>query len=147
MHRSLERVTLPFLNSLTVLKFTENSCGTRDKAVLSRVRLRSFAMDLETCKIKQTQATAWGNGAELYAANLHEGSGIMMPLIAAYAETAREEVKGNPLILDIASGTGEPGISLARQFPNGSVIMTDLADGMIEGAKGRAERLSIKNAR
>ncbi|EIE24442.1 S-adenosyl-L-methionine-dependent methyltransferase [Coccomyxa subellipsoidea C-169] len=103
-------------------------------------------MDLETCKIKQTQATAWGNGAELYAANLHEGSGIMMPLIAAYAETARAEVKGNPLILDVASGTGEPGISLARQFPNGSVIMTDLADGMIAGAKGRAERLSVKNA-
>ena len=105
------------------------------------------AMDLDSSKIKQTQAAAWGNNAEQYAENLHEGSGIMMPLIAAYGETARELVKGSPQILDIASGTGEPGISLARQYPNGSVTMTDLAEGMIAGAKGRASRLSIANAR
>lgn len=105
------------------------------------------AMDLDSSKIKQTQAAAWGNNAEQYAENLHEGSDIMMPLIAAYGETARELVKGSPQILDIASGTGEPGISLARQYPNGSVTMTDLAEGMIAGAKGRASRLSIANAR
>ncbi len=104
-------------------------------------------MDNDGSRIKQTQAAAWGNSAEQYAADVHEGAGIMMPLIAAYAETAKEEVKGNPQILDVASGTGEPGISLAKLFPGGTVTMTDIAEGMIAGAKGRADRLSLKNTR
>ncbi|EIE24441.1 S-adenosyl-L-methionine-dependent methyltransferase [Coccomyxa subellipsoidea C-169] len=104
-------------------------------------------MDNDGSRIKQTQAAAWGNSAEQYAADVHEGAGIMMPLIAAYVETAKEEVKGNPQILDVASGTGEPGISLAKLFPGGTVTITDIAEGMIAGAKGRADRLSLKNAR
>ncbi len=96
---------------------------------------------------KQTQATSWGNSAQQYASDVHEGSGIMMPLIGAYVETAREEVKETPQILDVASGSGEPGIQLAKLFSDGKVVMTDLAEGMITQAQRRAELHGLKNAR
>ncbi|CAL8467433.1 g6971 [Coccomyxa elongata] len=95
---------------------------------------------------KKTQATSWGNSAQHYASDVHEGSGIMMPLIGAYVETAKEEVNGSPQILDVASGSGEPGIQLAKLFPDGSVTMTDLAEGMITQAQRRAELHGVKNA-
>lgn len=71
----------------------------------------------------------------------------MMPLIGSYVETARDKVKGSPQILDIASGSGEPGIQLAKLFPDGRVTMTDLAEGMISQAQRRAELHGVKNAR
>ncbi|BDA42927.1 probable ubiquinone/menaquinone biosynthesis C-methyltransferase Ub at N-terminal half [Coccomyxa sp. Obi] len=95
---------------------------------------------------KETQATSWGKSAQQYATDVHEGSGIMMPLIGAYVDTAREEVKGSPQILDIASGSGEPGLQLAKLFPDGRVTMTDLAEGMIIEAKRRADLHGVKNA-
>lgn len=97
--------------------------------------------------LKKTQATSWGNSAQHYASDVHEGSGIMMPLIGAYVETAKEEVKGSPQILDVASGSGEPGIQLAKLFPDGRVTMTDLAEGMIRQAQRRADLHGVKNAR
>ncbi|BDA42926.1 probable demethylmenaquinone methyltransferase at N-terminal half [Coccomyxa sp. Obi] len=96
---------------------------------------------------KQTQALYWGKTAQVYVANAHEGPGIMMPLISAYVETAKTTLKGgSPKILDIASGTGEPGFSLAKAYPEGHVFITDFAEGMIAGAKERADKHAVRNA-
>lgn len=97
---------------------------------------------------KQTQALYWGKTAQVYVANAHEGPGIMMPLIAAYVDTAKTELKGStPKILDVASGTGEPGFSLAKAYPEGHVFITDFAEGMIAAAKQRADLHSVRNVR
>ncbi len=47
--------------------------------------------------------------------------------------------------LDIAAGTGEPGLSIARRSPNGRVVLTDLAAEMLEVAKRRAAAQGITN--
>jgi SAM-dependent methyltransferase len=47
--------------------------------------------------------------------------------------------------LDIASGTGEPGLSIARAAPRGSVVLTDLAAEMLEVAARRAAEQGITN--
>ena len=47
--------------------------------------------------------------------------------------------------LDIASGTGEPGLSIARLSPNGRVILTDLAPEMLDVAVRRARAQGIEN--
>src|SRR5437868_14747242 len=47
--------------------------------------------------------------------------------------------------LDIASGTGEPGLSIARLAPGGRVVLTDLAPEMLDVAARRAEALGIAN--
>ena len=47
--------------------------------------------------------------------------------------------------LDIASGTGEPGLSIAKLLPKGRVVLTDLAAEMLEVAARRAMAQGIAN--
>jgi SAM-dependent methyltransferase len=47
--------------------------------------------------------------------------------------------------LDIAAGTGEPGLSIARLSPNGRVVLTDLASEMLEIAARRARAAGLGN--
>ncbi len=47
--------------------------------------------------------------------------------------------------LDIAAGTGEPGLSIARLSPRGRVVLTDLAAEMLEVASRRARAQGIAN--
>jgi SAM-dependent methyltransferase len=47
--------------------------------------------------------------------------------------------------LDIASGTGEPGLSIARLSPKARVVLTDLAPEMLEVAQRRASAQGITN--
>ncbi|KIC62716.1 class I SAM-dependent methyltransferase [Chryseobacterium taiwanense] len=52
---------------------------------------------------------------------------------------------GDDYVLDIATGTGEPGLTIAAMLNNGKVIMTDLAEGMLEVARENAAQRGIKN--
>ena len=47
--------------------------------------------------------------------------------------------------LDIASGTGEPGLSIAKLLPKGRVVLTDLAPEMLDVALRRAQAQGIAN--
>ena len=47
--------------------------------------------------------------------------------------------------LDIASGTGEPGLTVAKRAPAGHVVLTDLAAEMLAVAESRARAQGIGN--
>jgi ubiquinone/menaquinone biosynthesis C-methylase UbiE len=47
--------------------------------------------------------------------------------------------------LDIASGTGEPGLSIAAMIPRGRVVLTDLSGGMLAAARANAARRGLAN--
>ncbi len=47
--------------------------------------------------------------------------------------------------LDIASGTGEPGLSIARLLPKGRVVLTDLVAEMLDIAERRAKAQGVTN--
>ena len=49
------------------------------------------------------------------------------------------------VILDVASGTGEPGLTIAGKLSGGKVILTDLADHMLEIARENATSRGIYN--
>ncbi len=53
--------------------------------------------------------------------------------------------KGADVVLDVASGTGEPGLTIATMLTGGKVIITDLAEDMLEIARENATRRGIKN--
>lgn len=53
--------------------------------------------------------------------------------------------KDEDLVLDVAAGTGEPGLTIAGMLKNGKVISTDLAEGMLEIARENAAKRAIKN--
>ncbi|MBR1275987.1 class I SAM-dependent methyltransferase [Bradyrhizobium sp. AUGA SZCCT0283] len=50
-------------------------------------------------------------------------------------------------VLDVAAGTGEPGLSAAALVPKGTVTVTDLSDRMLEVAADKAARRGIGNFR
>ncbi len=48
------------------------------------------------------------------------------------------QLNGNENVLDVASGTGEPGLTLSVLLPLGRVTGTDLSENMVEIANEHA---------
>lgn len=67
----------------------------------------------------------------------------LSPVSTAMIESL--DLAANQQHLDIASGTGEPGLSIARLVPEGRVVMTDLVNEMLAVAERRAETLGVTN--
>jgi SAM-dependent methyltransferase len=63
------------------------------------------------------------------------------PVGAAMIE--RLDIADDQQHLDIASGTGEPGLSIASLVPNGRVVLTDLVPEMLDIAARRARRQGV----
>ena len=57
----------------------------------------------------------------------------------------RLEIVEDQQHLDIASGTGEPGLSIARLAPKGRVVLTDLSAEMLDVAARRANLAGVTN--
>ena len=55
------------------------------------------------------------------------------------------DLKETDYILDVASGTGEPGLSIASIIKEGNVMITDLAEDMLEVARENAVMRGIAN--
>lgn len=49
------------------------------------------------------------------------------------------------MVLDVASGTGEPGLTIASLIQNGNVVITDLAEDMLKVARENVEAKGLKN--
>jgi SAM-dependent methyltransferase len=67
----------------------------------------------------------------------------LRPVGAAMIE--RLDIAEDQQHLDIAAGTGEPGLSIARRSPKGRVVLTDLAAEMLDIAARRARAQGIAN--
>jgi ubiquinone/menaquinone biosynthesis C-methylase UbiE len=52
---------------------------------------------------------------------------------------------GSDVVLDIAAGTGEPGLTIATRLYDGKVIITDLSDQMLEITRENAKKRGINN--
>jgi SAM-dependent methyltransferase len=65
------------------------------------------------------------------------------PVGAAMIE--RLDIAPDQQHLDIAAGTGEPGLSIAKLAPKGRVVLTDLSAEMLEVAARRAHAQGIAN--
>lgn len=55
------------------------------------------------------------------------------------------ELKPTSIVLDVAGGTGEPGLSIATRVKEGRVVITDLSEGMLEVVRDNAARKNITN--
>ncbi len=70
-------------------------------------------------------------------------TGQLAPVGAAMIE--RLDIAEDQQHLDIATGTGEPGLTIARLSPAGRVVLTDLVAEMLEIATRRAGAQGIAN--
>ena len=94
-------------------------------------------------EIRAAQRATWAG----LSASWEKWDAIIMdqlgPVGAAMIE--RLEIAEGQQHLDIASGTGEPGLSIARLAPQGRVVLTDLAPEMLAVAARRAQAQGAAN--
>lgn len=94
-------------------------------------------------EIRDAQRATWAG----LAAGWEKWDAVIMdqlgPVGTAIIE--RLHIAENQQHLDIASGTGEPGLTIAKLAPRGHVVLTDLAVEMLDIAMRRANAQGITN--
>jgi SAM-dependent methyltransferase len=94
-------------------------------------------------EIRDAQRATWAG----LSASWEKWDSVIMdqlgPVGAAMIE--RLDIADDLQHLDIAAGTGEPGLSIARLAPNGRVVLTDLAAEMLDVAARRARAEGLAN--
>lgn len=98
-------------------------------------------MDFET--IRQQQKETWDKFSPGWKKWDEYTMNFLAPMGAAIIQSLH--LKSSDHVLDVATGTGEPGLSIARIVSGGKVTGTDLSDGMLAVAKERAGAQSIEN--
>src|SRR3954469_10454804 len=94
-------------------------------------------------EIRNGQRARWAN----LSASWEKWDSVIMdqlgPVGAAMIE--RLDIADDQQHLDIAAGTGEPGLSIAKLAPKGRVVLTDLAPEMLDVAARRATAQGVAN--
>ena len=94
-------------------------------------------------EIRDEQLTAWAG----LSAGWEKWDSVIMdqlgPVGAAMIE--RLDIASDQQHLDIAAGTGEPGLSIARLSQKGRVVVTDLVAEMLDIAERRARAQGLAN--
>jgi len=94
-------------------------------------------------EIRAGQRTAWAN----LSAGWDKWDPVILEQLAPVGAAMIERIDpvAGRRYLDIASGTGEPGLSIARAVPGARVVLTDLVAEMLEIAARRAEAQGLAN--
>src|SRR5215212_11269383 len=94
-------------------------------------------------EIRESQRATWAG----LSAGWEKWDSVIMDQLAPVSAAMIEwlDIADDQRHLDIASGTGEPGLSIARMSPNGRVVLTDLAPEMLDVAARRASAQGITN--
>ena len=94
-------------------------------------------------EIRDAQRATWAR----LSASWEKWDSVIMgqlgPVGAAMIE--RLDIAEDQQHLDIAAGTGEPGLSIARLSPKGRVVLTDLSAEMLDVAARRARAQGVAN--
>jgi SAM-dependent methyltransferase len=100
-------------------------------------------MELQFEQIRDQQKESWNN----FSLGWKKWDDLMMDFLRPMGNEMIQllKLKDDDIVLDIATGTGEPGLTIAEMVKNGNVTMTDLAEGMLEIARENAQHRGIKN--
>lgn len=98
-------------------------------------------MEPQLTEIRDQQKASWNK----FSPGWRKWDGVNMPFVRPAAEEIIRRVAPKPgdAVLDVASGTGEPGLSIAPMVGNGRVVLTDLAQDMLEVAREKASALHL----
>ena len=91
----------------------------------------------------EQQKNTWNK----YSSGWRKWDEVLMTAMLPIADSLIDalELNGNEYVLDVASGTGEPGLSLSTLLPEGRVNGSDLAENMVEIANLHAQERGITN--
>lgn len=93
-----------------------------------------------------SKSESWGASYRLIAAEKWKAKSATMGRAVTEALVRYAAPRPGMHVLDLASGTGEPGISIAREVaPNGTVTAVDLSADLLELAAERARKRELTN--
>lgn len=95
--------------------------------------------------IRDQQRTIW----DQFSAGWKKWDAEVLGWHAPFGNALIEESRLRPdsWMLDVATGTGEPGLTAARLVPEGTVTLTDLSEGMLLVARENAQARGLGNVR
>lgn len=98
---------------------------------------------LKTEQALEQQRQTWNK----YSAGWQKWDDLIMSQLKPVGDELTNALilKGNEKILDVASGTGEPGLSLCSRLPGGMVYGTDLSENMVLIARENSLSKGVKN--
>lgn len=100
-------------------------------------------METQFEQIREQQRASWNN----FAIGWQKWDCLMM----GFSKPMGNEIirllnpKDAETVLDVASGTGEPGLTIATKLTGGKVVISDLAENMIKISQENAAHRGIKN--
>lgn len=100
-------------------------------------------MELQLEQIREQQKETWNK----FSPGWRKWDDFTMDFLRPMGEEIIRslKLKDTDTVLDVAAGTGEPGLSIASIVKSGKVVITDLAEGMLEVAHDNAAKKGITN--
>ena len=100
-------------------------------------------MDQQLEQIRDQQKQSWNK----FSAGWKKWDELLMDFLKPVGDEIIRLLnpQKDDVVLDVASGTGEPGLTIAAKLSGGKVIITDLADHMLEIARENATSRGIEN--
>lgn len=94
-------------------------------------------------EIREHQRKLW----EQFSPGWGKWDQVTLPMLSAIGDRMIEAIgiKEDSVHLDIAAGTGEPGLTIAQLADKGRVVMVDFSPGMLYFARKRAASLGLDN--
>jgi ubiquinone/menaquinone biosynthesis C-methylase UbiE len=94
-------------------------------------------------EIREQQKESWNK----FSPGWRKWDELMMQFLQPMGDEIVRLIKpgGQDVILDVASGTGEPGLTIASMLKGGKVVITDLSDDMLKIARDHAAKRGITN--
>lgn len=100
-------------------------------------------MEAQLEQIREQQRETWNR----FSAGWRKWDDFTMSWLRPMGEeiVASLNLHDTDVVLDVAAGTGEPGLTMAPLVPHGKVVVTDLAEQMLIVARDNAARKGIRN--
>ncbi|AHF82284.1 type 11 methyltransferase [Rhizobium leguminosarum bv. trifolii WSM1689] len=93
--------------------------------------------------IRNQQRETW----DKFSAGWKKWDSLVLGWLAPFGDTMlrHANLSNGFSVLDIAAGTGEPGLTAAAAIPDGHVVVTDLSENMLTVAAENATKRGLKN--
>lgn len=100
-------------------------------------------MEVQVNNIQQQQKESW----DKFSPGWKKWDDLVMDFLNPMGEEIIRslKLKKKDVVLDVASGTGEPGLTISSVVSDGKVVMTDLSEGMLSVARAKAIKNGVSN--
>lgn len=100
-------------------------------------------MEKQLEEIREQQKASW----DKFSPGWKKWNDLMMEFLEPVGNEIIRSInpKNTDFVLDIAGGTGEPGLTIATMLKDGKIVITDLSDKMLEIATEHVKERGIKN--